>query len=280
MAQAGTPQRGRTAEQIREHYLVERELAARLRASTPDERRRLYTAAYDEMFRRVPHHPMLVRKEAMPAEQRCAETLAFLAPFLRPDLNFLEIGPGDCALSVCVARRVKHVWGVDVSTELTRAPGFPPNFELLISDGTSIPTPPGSVDLAFSNQLMEHLHPDDALEQLRNIHRALAPGGRYICLTPNRVCGPHDVSRHFDDTATCFHLKEYTAGELATLFAGVGFRDMKALLRARGRYLQIPPLLATTVEQVLDHAPHGLKRRWVRQAPGRKLLACGMVATK
>jgi hypothetical protein len=31
---------------------------------------------------------------------------------------------------------------------------------------------------------MEHLHPEDAFEQLRNIIRALAPGGRYVCITP------------------------------------------------------------------------------------------------
>jgi predicted SAM-dependent methyltransferase len=34
-----------------------------------------------------------------------------------------------------------------------------------------------SVDLAYSNQLMEHLHPDDASEQLANVYRALKPGG-------------------------------------------------------------------------------------------------------
>ena len=39
---------------------------------------------------------------------------------------------------------------------------------------------PGSVDVAYSDQLMEHLHPDDALVQLTNVVRAQA--GRSIYL--------------------------------------------------------------------------------------------------
>ena len=62
---------------------------------------------------------------------------------------------------------------------------------------------------------MEHLHPDDALEQLQNIYSALVPGGIYLCITPNRLSGPQDVSRDFDMVATGFHLKEYTISELS-----------------------------------------------------------------
>ena len=29
------------------------------------------------------------------------------------------------------------------------------------------------IDLAYSNQLMEHLHPEDAIEQVKDIHRIL-----------------------------------------------------------------------------------------------------------
>lgn len=34
--------------------------------------------------------------------------------------------------------------------------------------------------------------------QLANFHRALAVGGVYICVTPNRLGGPQDISQHFD----------------------------------------------------------------------------------
>lgn len=61
---------------------------------------------------------------------------------------------------------------------------------------------------------MEHLHPDDAYEQLQEIYNALIPGGIYICITPNRLSGPHDVSQYFDSIATGFHPKEYTTVEM------------------------------------------------------------------
>jgi hypothetical protein len=57
---------------------------------------------------------------------------------------------------------------------------------------------------------MEHLHPEDALEQLQKIRRTLARGGVYVCITPNRVNGPHDVSGLFDDEARGLHLREYS----------------------------------------------------------------------
>ena len=50
-----------------------------------------------------------------------------------------------------------------------------------------------------------------------------APGpdgvGVYICITPNRVSGPHDVSRGFDEVATGFHMHEYTGREIRPLVA-------------------------------------------------------------
>src|SRR5581483_7134702 len=63
----------------------------------------------------------------------------------------------------------------------------------------------------------------------------------YICVTPNRLSGPHDVSRNFDTVATGFHLKDYTIGELAALFQQVGFRRVNAFVSMRGQML-LPPL--------------------------------------
>ena len=107
-----------------------------------------------------------------------------------------------------LAKYVQRVYAIDVSDEISGKTKLPHNCNLILSDGTSIPVDPGSVDIAYSNQLMEHLHPDDAVEQLYHIHEALKPGGMYICITPNRLCGPHDISRSFDDTPRGFHLRE------------------------------------------------------------------------
>ena len=186
---------GRTFEQIREHYEVEKELAAKLRSASKEERRALYTAVYDELMERVPHHPRLLAKQsARESAKRVESDLGLLRPFLTGESVFLEIGPGDCAVARAVAQIAKHVYAVDVSSATASEFASPENMELVISDGTSIPAPSGAVDVAYSNQLMEHLHPDDAVEQLANVYDALKPGGVYLCITPNRVSGPHDIS--------------------------------------------------------------------------------------
>ena len=206
--------------------------------------------------------------------------LAFIGRFLRPGQTFLEIGPGDCALSFEVCRHAARVLAVDVSTEITNVPDVPANFRLIISDGCSIPAQRNSVDVAYSNQLMEHLHPDDALEQVHNILDVLKPGGVYICITPNRITGPHDVSRGFDEEATGFHLKEYTTSELTALFREVGFSKVRSYVGARGLHLPFYPSFPAGAERLSLALPRGLRHRLLRTRILTTLLNIRMVATK
>lgn len=269
-----------TREQVREHYEIEKALADRLRSSSRSDRARLYPQLYDELIRRVPHHPMLQRRaDAREKAFAVAVRMALVARFLGPDTIFLELGTGDGSFSREVARRVKRCYALDVSRELVE-PGGPPNMETIISDGCSIPVADASVTLAYSWQLMEHIHPDDALEQLRNLFRALAPGGLYVCTTPNRLNGPHDVSQHFDTVATGFHLKEYTYTELSALFRSVGFRRLRTYVEFRLRYVRVPLRLLTGLEWVFERLPIGPARRIARLRGIRKILFISLVATK
>jgi len=267
---------GDEQERLREHYLVERELADRLRSAGPEERRTLYSEVYDELFRRVPHHPQLQWKEDEgQARARVERQLRLLLRFLRPGETFLEIGAGDCSLSKVVATQARTVYAVEVSDEITRGLELPANLQIVISDGASIPVPAGSVDLAYSNSLMEHLHPDDAREQLANVFEALAPGGRYLCVTQDRLAGPHDVSRHFDRVATGFHLKEYTVGELARLFSQVGFRRLRLYVGGRGRYVGTPLAPVTATEAGLSALPYAPRRKAATLMPFRFIRLLG-----
>lgn len=267
---------GDEQERLREHYLVERELADRLRTASPEERKTLYSEVYDELFRRVPHHPQLQWKEdEAQAQARVERQLRLLRRFLRPGETFLEIGAGDCSLSKAVAPQARAVYAVEVSDEITRGLDLPANLQVVISDGASIPVPAGSVDLAYSNSLMEHLHPDDAGEQLANVFEALAPGGRYVCVTQDRLAGPHDVSRHFDRVATGFHLKEYTVGELAALFSEIGFRRLRLYVGGRGRYLGVPIAPVTATEGALAQLPYAPRRKAANLMPFRFIRLLG-----
>jgi SAM-dependent methyltransferase len=236
----------------------------------------LYGSVYDELFRRVPLHPQLTKK-ADPQSFNWAidRQVRLLSPFLRSDTTFLEVGAGDCALSAAVAPRVRQVYAVDVSAEIMQNVNLPPNVETKISNGIDIPVDASSIDLAYSNQVIEHLHPDDTLEQLANIHSALSPHGLYVCVTPNRLTGPHDISKYFDDRATGFHLKEYSFGELRRRFLEVGFAQVKAVVGGRGRYVAVPPAVVELLESAL-----GRLSPPTRRAMASRLLISGILGIR
>ena len=278
------PRRGeqRSAERIRAHYEIEKQLAERLRRSkSAEERRTLFSGMYDELFSKVPDHPRLAQKGASTAsrERDIGWNLAQLAPYLMPGCTFLEIGAGDCALSERVAETASLVYAVDISDQ-TRGRAIPGNVRIVITDGRSVDVPAGSVDLAFSDQLMEHLHPDDALEQLRNIHRALKPGGVYMCVTPNRVYGPSDISAFFDDEPRGFHLKEYTLAEILEVFRSAGFPKAHVYVGARGHFLRCPAFVVRAVESSLQALPAKLRRKLADMKVCRAMLGLRVAAIK
>ncbi|BCA06174.1 SAM-dependent methyltransferase [Bradyrhizobium japonicum] len=275
------PDEKRTPAQLREHYEVERELAARLRRTSADERVGLYSVLYDELYRRVPFHPRNTRKtDPLLAKGHLDEAMALLGHFLKPDSVYLEIGPGDCGLTLHVSSQVKQAYAVDVSKEASKHIQLPSNMKLVISDGKSIDVPPNTITVAYSTQLMEHIHPDDALEHLRNIVRSLASGGVYICTTPNRLTGPHDISVYFDEVATGMHMREYTASELVALFRGVGFSGVRTYIGIKGKYFRFPLGVIVGAEKCVSVLPHLIRAHVVTLPVIRRLLCVSVVGIK
>jgi SAM-dependent methyltransferase len=267
----------RSEERLRAHWEIERALADRLRNASREDRTTLYGSVYDELFQRVPDHPQVLRK-ADPTEREASarSQAALVQRFLPARGVFVEIGAGDCSLSLALASRAGHVYAVEVSREIAFIENAPANFELLITDGRAIPVEPETVDLVYSNQLMEHLHPEDAAEQLGQIFAALRPGGRYMCLTPNRLLGPSDISMYFEDeVANGFHLREYSNSELDDLFRESGFAsvDVFSTLGKRVRTLPMPPM--RVLESAFGALPRPARRRLKRYRPIRKLLCPG-----
>jgi len=262
-----TPQR--TAAQLRSHYEVERELADRLRYAPAESRPRLYAEVYDELFRRVPDHPQLSRVAEPDAQKRLVDhQWQLLGPWVdrirgeNAKLGcYLEIGAGDCALVSKVASESEHAVAVDVSQEILDRAKTPPNVTKALSvDGVQLPVARDSVDLAYSHQLMEHLHPEDAEAQLRELHRVLKPGGAYVCVTPSRLSGPHDISKFFDRRATGLHLVEYTGGTLARVFRDAGFVRLSLMVSVKGRCAQWPLGAFRAMEELARFTPARLRR--------------------
>lgn len=275
---------GRSIDRLRFHYEVERELARRLREAPAEARGALYGDVYNELFARVADHPQLTaRKHPQSIRAGVAEQLRMVRAFLRPGGSFVEVGAGDCALSLAVCGYASSVRALEVSDTIADVADPPREFELLITDGTSVPVPPGSVDLAYSNQLMEHLHPDDAATQAANLATALRPGGKYICITPHRLLGPADISAFFTrGPADGFHLREYTTRELSDLFHSVGFSNVRVLAAYRGRALELPARPFLLLDRLFGALPTRLRSRLKTFRVVRKALSPGggVVATR
>ncbi len=135
------------------------------------------------------------------------------------------------------------------------------------------------MDLAYNDQLMKHLHPDDALDQLKNIFQSLKPGGSYTCITPNRISGPHDISLYPSDVPSGFHLKEYTITELVRILKDAGFSRVSVPVPVRGRYMLFPVFLATALESVRGLLPRRAAR-WLASLIVIRLILNRVMANK
>jgi len=272
---------GRSWDQITEHYEVEKSLASRLKSAPKEERMELYSKLYDELMTRVPHHPRLTRTSSESfVRDNVAKQIGVLKRYLIPGCVFLEVGPGDCSLAQEAAKTASHVYAADVSSATAVIKDAPANFELIVFNGTTLPLDSDIVDVAYSNQLMEHLHPDDALDQLQSIYRCLKPGGVYVCATPNRLGGPYDISKYFDRVASGFHLREYSARELARLFRSAGFSEIKCGFIAKGRSLVLHSALVLPYECVLAVLPYSVRHAIGQSRYLRLLLPTLVVARK
>jgi SAM-dependent methyltransferase len=261
----GLQEEQRTVDQVKEHYLVEKELAHRLRVSSREERKVLYTSLYDELYQRVPSNPQLTLHTPVQAsEETASPQVRFLRRFLRKDAVILEVGAGTCDTALAFAKDVREVYALEVSAEITRSTRGPENFSCLHFDGFDIPLRSRSIDVVYSDQVLEHIHPDDALEHMLNIYNVLVDGGSYICITPNGLCGPHDISKYFDLVATGFHLKEYTNTELYGLFRRAGFAKVKAYIGIPALYVRYPLMLLVVQEALLSYLPRKLSRAFAR----------------
>lgn len=94
-----------------------------------------------------------------------------------------------------------------------------------------------SVDVLFSSEVAEHLHPDDLKNHLKQSYNKLKKGGCYILVTPHRFSGPHDVSKKYlpkGSEALGLHIKEYTYKQSQKVLKESGFYKIRALITSFG----------------------------------------------
>jgi SAM-dependent methyltransferase len=269
----------RSAQQLLTHYRLERDLAEKILGTREEARGRVYAEVYSELFQSVPEHPQL-RAEMQAARRRHIRSVWRRLYRRLKNKTFLEIGCGDAAVAAALAPHTTRTYALDVTDALIDRFTLPTNLDVLLTTGTEIPLADSVIDFAFSDQLMEHLHPEDAIAQLGQIFRVLKPGGSYLCVTPNKVTGPHDVSCVFDYEAAGLHLREYDSTELLTLLKQAGFRKVCFYISAYGSEAMIPARALRLLENCLMALPVLVRARASRNPFIGLLAGLDVVATK
>ena len=136
-------------ETLKEAYFLEKSLAERIKTASREERKYMYNSAYAEYYEKLPNHPFIKRNEKQ-IEDSTSNQITYLKKFIRRGFTFLELGSGTGRLSFEVAKYVKKVIMLDVSSEPTKGTKFPPNVQLIVTDGVSVPLPENSVNLTYS----------------------------------------------------------------------------------------------------------------------------------
>lgn len=268
----------RSYEQIKNHYLVEKGIATRIKLATPDKRKEIYATMYEELFEKVPDHPRLTRRNSKELTRIALATkLALLKGLLDKTKVFAEFAPGDCKFSIEMAKYYEHVYAIDISDQRDRSECSPANFKLIIYDGYHLhDIAEKSIDVMFSDQLIEHFHPEETKAHFELVSRLLKAGGSYVFCTPHAYSGPQDVSMYFSYEAEGFHLKEWTYREVRELLKDSEYSKLNAYWFARGMRIPVPYALFLVTERILGVFP----KRWYRPIARYVLPSVCIVAHK
>jgi len=127
-----------------------------------------------------------------------------------------------------------------------------------VADVTAYRPPDGAFDRVLCSEVLQHIPGDDRRRAaVRNLFAALRPGGRAVA-TAYRWGGlirPPDPKEDLDMLGTGLNRYAFTAAELAELFAGAGFVEVRtrAIIRTPPRVQRrLPPSLASGVERCLS----------------------------
>lgn len=254
---------GRSIEQLRNHYLVEKAIADKLKGATFNERKIIYASMYDDLFSKVPDHVRLtIRNDNRLTSIGIRNKLSLINTHIDKTKIFLEFAPGDCKFAIEVAKRVKFAYAVDISDQRSDIKEVPTNFILIIYDGYNLnEVEENSIDIVFSDQLIEHFHPEETILHFRLVYRILKKGGQYVFRTPNANSGPHDISMYFSDRPEGFHIKEWTYREIEKIRKELGYLRINSYWHVRGITIKLPNVYFFGIEKMLNLLPNGSIKR-------------------
>jgi SAM-dependent methyltransferase len=266
---------------ILKHWDLEKELTRRLLNSKADNRLETFESCYSTLYSELKWLNEYVDKGTSRSakEREFKKWLELIGP--PSTQRIYEVGSGKAELISFIAQ---HGYPC-TATEITRERGkkhSTSNITWKGSDGVHLGRyeQHESFDVVISDQMIEHIHPDDTQEHFCGVYDILEPRGRYIFRVPHRFTGPHDVSRIFKcKKALGMHLRELTFGETRSLAKAAGFTELGVVLIDSGRKIRglfskdglvsTPTYLdiVTLIEQIIRYVPSArIQKRAIRTA--------------
>jgi len=224
-----------TQGRLEKQYLLERYFHEKiLNERNPQKRKRLYHEAYCEIYSFF--------EKYYPLKKTFGGTPQLMDIFKDQFKNRIVVDYG-CGYGITtrqIAKYAKQSIGVEITDKLVHFAtecANPNNTNFYTVEKFNRIYKPASIDLFFSIEVAEHLHPQDLEIHLYESYIKLKKGGSYILITPHRFSGPHDISSFFlprGSAAQGLHLREYSYEEIVNIFKKVNFRNLKALLTSYG----------------------------------------------
>ena len=242
---------------------------------------------YDELYAKL--IPLYNRKTAQnPADNPKNKYVKLFAPELR-DKSVVDFGCGDGQMLLAIDRLLKtrSLSGIDVvvSKDLKAHESIHFVEGNLMTHEFDEP-----FDVAFSDNVLEHLVLQDAQTHLNNIYRNLNPGGKLIIIMPNRLFGPWDITRIKDFSqsgkteAMGGHVNESTHYEMIECLQKAGFKEFRTILPIpKLKYMLFNKLrTGTTWMKKLEKSPRPMRLIKALRYKGVSLLRfpVTLIATK
>jgi 2-polyprenyl-3-methyl-5-hydroxy-6-metoxy-1,4-benzoquinol methylase len=210
-------------------FLLEKSLRERILSSTKKKRSKIVSDAYNELFASFPDHNVfdILTKDRVKIGRLNA---GLVSPLLPATARILEVGCGRGDTIHALAAMGFSCWGIEVSDSMVNLARENGSAAIIRGTADQLNFEDGFFDCVFSQEVIEHLHPDDLPKHVQEAFRVLRPNGIFSVETPNRTTGPQDVSRGISKKAQGLHLKEYSVIELLHLLRNNGFIKVQSLL--------------------------------------------------
>ena len=277
-----------TEKMILRHWELEKHLTQALLLSQPKFRWETFNRCYTTLYRELEWLNCSINADIKAAnlDQKYATWVQLIGP---PPKRVYEVGSGKGELMRYLASRGYECRATEITLERGRKwTNDIPGLSWGRADGIHLGCfePANTYDVIISDQLIEHLHPDDLVEHFRGGWNILVDGGRYIFRTPHVHDGPWDISRVFKcDKPMGMHFKEYTFRELVMKLKQAGFQyiytkmpNCNKIQRLLGRYCNSIAFRTTylnylyIIERLIKTLPKQTQRRKAVQKASRLFL--------